>query len=205
MQKGVDYIGVGTGAMIFNRDGKVFLVKRGSNARNEAGKWDFPGGGVEFGEKCENAVKREIKEEFDMDIEVVELLEVVNHILPEERQHWVSPSYIANHISGEPKIMEPEKTEEIKWVDISEIDPNDLTLPSRFDLEVYKEKYLNKSSLSKEVFDKEIAICKKQFKNGKCAWGECDRCGVIPLLVKLHKGELLEDLNKIAEVKKTFS
>jgi len=137
------YIGVGVGAIILNRDGKVFLTKRGPKARNEAGKWDFPGGGVEFGEKCEDAVKREIKEEFDMDIEVVELLEVVNHILPEEKQHWVSPSYVARHISGEPKIMEPDKTEEIKWADISEIDPNTLTQPSRFDLEVFKKKYGN--------------------------------------------------------------
>ncbi|OGZ27443.1 MAG: hypothetical protein A2365_03135 [Candidatus Nealsonbacteria bacterium RIFOXYB1_FULL_40_15] len=143
MQKGVDYVGVGAGAMIFNRDGKVFLAKRGPKARNEAGKWDFPGGGVEFGKRCEDAVKREIKEEFNMDIEIIELLEVVSHILPEEKQHWVSPSYIAKYVSGEPRIMEPEKTEEIKWVDILEINPNTLTQPSRFDLDTFKKKYEN--------------------------------------------------------------
>ena len=65
MKRGVDYIGVGAGAIIFNNEGKVFISQRGPGARNESGKWDFPGGGVEFGERCEDAVVREIKEEFE--------------------------------------------------------------------------------------------------------------------------------------------
>jgi peptidase E len=41
MKKGIDYIGVGAGAMIFNEKGEVFLAKRGPKSRNEAGKWDL--------------------------------------------------------------------------------------------------------------------------------------------------------------------
>jgi len=144
MQKGVDFIGVGTGALIFNNKGKVLISKRGIKAHNKVGKWDFPGGSVEFGEKCEDAIKREIKEEFGIDIEIVELLEVVNHIIPEEKQHWISPSYIAKYISGNAKIMEPDKIEEIKWVDISEIDINWLSQPSKSNFIKYKEIYGNK-------------------------------------------------------------
>jgi len=48
MKKGIDYIGVGAGAVIFSREGKVFLAKRGTEAGNESGKWEFPGGGVDF-------------------------------------------------------------------------------------------------------------------------------------------------------------
>ena len=38
--------------------------------------------------------------------------------------------------------------------------------------------------ISKETFEKEINMCKKlAHENGKkCNWGECDKCGVIPLL-----------------------
>lgn len=36
---------------------------------------------------------------------------------------------------------------------------------------------------------------------GKCAWGECDKCGVIPLLYKLGKGEVYEK-EKAQELKK---
>ena len=107
MKRGVDHIGVGTGAMIFNDEGKVFIAKLGPKARNERGKWDFPGGSVEFGETCEDAIKREIMEEYDFKIKVVELLEVVDHIIKDEGQHWVSPSFVAKYVSGNPKIMEP--------------------------------------------------------------------------------------------------
>lgn len=58
MKPGKDYIGVGCGVIIFNKEGKVFIAKRGFGARNERGKWDFPGGSVELGEKCEDAIKR---------------------------------------------------------------------------------------------------------------------------------------------------
>lgn len=60
---------------------------------------------------------------------------------------------------------------------------------------------LKKNILNKEVFDREIALCQKLFKenNGKCAWGKCKDCGIILLLYKLHKGQLLE---KPAEIKK---
>ena len=145
MKKGVDFIGVGTGAIVINDDGKVLIAKRGSNARNEVGKWEFPGGGVEFGEKCEDAIKREIKEEFDIEIKVIELLEIVDHIIPNEKQHWVSPSYIAKYVSGETRILEPHKIDEFKWANISEIDVEMLSLASQRNFITYKKKYGDKA------------------------------------------------------------
>ncbi|UCG95713.1 MAG: NUDIX domain-containing protein [archaeon] len=140
MKRGIDFIGVGVGALIFNSEGKVFLAKRGPKARNEPGRWDFPGGGVEFGEKIEDAIRREIKEEFDMDIEVLELLDVCNHIIKDEGQHWVSPSFIARQIGSEPRIVEPEKNCEIGWFSLDNI-PTPLTLTSQHNYTNYKKKF----------------------------------------------------------------
>jgi len=58
--------------------------------------------------------------------------------------------------------------------------------------------------MEKEIFDKEILICKEMSKKngGKCKWGVCKKCGVIPLLYKLHKGDLLEDSKEIIEIKR---
>lgn len=56
--------------------------------------------------------------------------------------------------------------------------------------------------ITEEVFKKEIAICKKQFaKSGGCNWGRCEKCGVVPLLVKLHKKLLLEEGEIVEEYK----
>src|SRR5512140_991921 len=115
MKRGVDYIGVGVGAVIVDAQGRLFFARRGPQAKNERGLWEFPGGSVEFGETLAEALQREMREEYGIEIAVGELLDVVDHILPEEGQHWVSPSFICSIISGEPEIQEPEKCSEIGW------------------------------------------------------------------------------------------
>ncbi len=69
MKRGVDYIGVGVGAAIFNTEGKLFITLRGKEAKNERGKWEISGGSVEFGETFQEAIKREIKEEVGVEVE----------------------------------------------------------------------------------------------------------------------------------------
>jgi 8-oxo-dGTP diphosphatase len=140
MRRGVDYIGVGVGAIIFDAQSRVFLAKRGSLARNERNRWEFPGGGVEFGETLVHALVREIAEEYGCEIEVQELLGVVDHIIPDERQHWVSSMFICRVKSGSPHIREPHKCEEIGWFSLDEIPEATLTIASRKGLESLKKK-----------------------------------------------------------------
>lgn len=60
--------------------------------------------------------------------------------------------------------------------------------------------------ISEEVFKKEIELCKKLNKEngGKCCWGTCDNCGVIPCLYKLYKGEVIDNKSEIKELKKNL-
>jgi 8-oxo-dGTP diphosphatase len=140
MIRGVDYIGVGVGAIIIESSGKIFLAKRGPNAKNERGLWEFPGGSVEYGEKLADALRREMLEEFGVNIEVGELLDVVDHILVSEGQHWVSPTFICRIIYGIPEIREPGKCSEIGWFTPASV-PEDLTLITRENLAHFNGKY----------------------------------------------------------------
>ncbi len=57
-------------ALLF-KDGKIFAAKRGDSPYPYvAHKYEFPGGKIEQGESGENAVKRELSEELNMDVEV---------------------------------------------------------------------------------------------------------------------------------------
>ncbi len=114
-KRGVDYIGVGVGAVIIHPDGRLFLAQRGEKAKNERGTWEFPGGAVEFGETLAAALQREMREEYGIEIAVGELLDVVDHILPDEGQHWVSPSFLCTIVAGEPVILEAGKCAQIGW------------------------------------------------------------------------------------------
>lgn len=58
-----------------------------------------------------------------------------------------------------------------------------------------------KKDIKKNVFERETALCQQLNveSGGKgCNWGKYANCGVIPLLIKLHKGILIKD-KKIKE------
>jgi mutator protein MutT len=139
MKPGIDYIGVGVGAIVVDDKGRLFLSKRGPKAKNERGLWEFPGGSVEFGETLADALRREMCEEYGIEIAVGELLDVVDHILPQESQHWVSPTLICTLTHGEPRICEPDKCAAIGWFSLSDI-PHDLTKITRANLAHYRQR-----------------------------------------------------------------
>lgn len=140
MKAGIDFIGVGVGAMVFNEKGEVFLSQRGEKAKNERGTWEFPGGSVEFGEKLVDTVKREFMEEYSIEIEIQQLLSVDDHILPDEAQHWVSPTYIATIKNGRATIKEPEKCSAIGWFKLDNL-PEPLSLITQYNIRDYTAKF----------------------------------------------------------------
>jgi 8-oxo-dGTP diphosphatase len=118
--------GVGCGAAIL-RDGRLLLVKR--KRAPEAGCWSLPGGKVDFGERVENAVVREIDEEIGVKIALTRALGLVQMIGLDD-QHWVSPIYLAEIVAGEPSNREPSKHEAIVWAEL-DAPPEPLALAAR--------------------------------------------------------------------------
>lgn len=129
--------GVAVGAMIFNDAGELFLAKRGVQAQNEKGCWEIPGGAVEFGETLRDAIRREIKEEYGIEIEVEKQFVAVDHILQQEGQHWVPTCFTAKIVGDQqPRIMEPEKCEAIGWFALDAL-PAPLSEITKLDLASY--------------------------------------------------------------------
>ena len=127
------------GAVIVDDRGRLFLARRGPAAKNERGLWEFPGGAVEFGETLAEALLREMREEYGIEIRVGDLLDVVDHILLDEGQHWVSPAFICTIADGEPAILEVAKCTEIGWFEPDEV-PEDLTQITRVNLAHYRQR-----------------------------------------------------------------
>ena len=127
---------VGVGGVLLD-DRKVLLLLR----RNppEAGFWSLPGGRVEFMERVEDAVVRELKEELGIAVEIECLLCVTDHIVEADNAHWVSPAYLVRLVSGVPQNLEPEKTAAIEWFPLSEL-PENLGLAAKSALNAYVRK-----------------------------------------------------------------
>lgn len=122
MKRGKDYIGVGVGAVIINDNNEILLLLRKKSP--ECGYWTIPGGTVEFGERVEEAIVREVQEELGVQCAIVDLLGVTNHIVASEGTHWVSPAYLVKIVSGQPQNIEPHSHAEMKWFPIDHLPEN---------------------------------------------------------------------------------
>jgi 8-oxo-dGTP diphosphatase len=120
IKPGHDYIGVGGGVLIFNKKKEILLMRR-AKTRNEDGWWSKPGGGVEYGEKAIVSMKREIKEEAGINIDIWGYLPHTDHIIKKDKQHWVAFNYLGSLKSGTAKIMEPEKCDRIGWFSLDKL------------------------------------------------------------------------------------
>ena len=58
-------------AAIIRKEGRILIAQR-APGENLAGKWEFPGGKIEPGETPQECLKREIREELDVDIDVLD-------------------------------------------------------------------------------------------------------------------------------------
>lgn len=108
-------VGVGVGAVICDEAGRVLLLRRGVQARNEQGMWACPGGALTVGESLQEAIVREVREECGLAIVVRCQLGAFDHLLPDGTQ-WVSIAYLAQvGDGGEPVVQEPGKCSACAW------------------------------------------------------------------------------------------
>lgn len=86
-------------AALIEKDGKYLIARRSTGSSDVLGKWEFPGGKVEQKETEENAIEREIKEEFEMNIKAIKFL--VNNVCEYPTKTIDLRLYECKHISGE--------------------------------------------------------------------------------------------------------
>ncbi len=106
-------IGVG---VIWN-DKRQILIDRRRPTGVLGGFWEFPGGKIEAGETVEDCIKREIREELGIVVEVGQHLITISHTYSH-----LHVTLIVHHCQYTEGIPQPIECEEIRWVTIDEID-----------------------------------------------------------------------------------
>ncbi len=104
-------------SFIVNNENKLLLLKRRSNDVHKPGQWDIPGGRLELGEDPFLGLKRETKEETNLDIDIVSPLHV-QHFTRDDGQKITMLIFLCKPSHNNLKLSE-EHTEH-SWVNLNQ-------------------------------------------------------------------------------------
>lgn len=107
-------------------NGKILVTQRSENMSLPL-KWEFPGGKLEENESHIDCIKREIKEELNIDIEVLEQLSSSIYDYGTFKVNLIP--FFAKHISGEIKLTEHKDYKLLNKVDLLKMDWAKADLP----------------------------------------------------------------------------
>jgi mutator protein MutT len=112
---------VGVGGVVV-RGQRALIVKRAHDPRR--GEWSIPGGTVELGERLTDAVRRELREETGLEVEVGRMLELFDRIHHDDagriRYHFVIVDFLCHAPFGDAEAGTD--ADEVAWVTADELD-----------------------------------------------------------------------------------
>lgn len=113
----------GVGAIVLDPENRILLVRRGKEPL--LGEWSLPGGALELGERLEDGVRREVREETGLDVEPLEIVAVFDHIsraddAPDRvRFHYVLVDYRCRLLGG--SLASATDVTEARWAEWGEL------------------------------------------------------------------------------------
>lgn len=112
-------------AVIF-KDGKVFATQRGYGEFKDG--WEFPGGKIEPGESPEDALRREIREELEVEVNIGDLIDTIEYDYP--AFHLSMKCFACTIAGGSPHLLEHEAAKWLTSTQLGSVDwlPADVTL-----------------------------------------------------------------------------
>ncbi|MFS8351638.1 DNA mismatch repair protein MutT [Bacillus cereus] len=99
------------------KDDEILMIKE--NKPTVIGKWNFPGGRIEYGENILHAARREVKEETGFDVQLNSTTGVYNFISSTNNQ--VILFHFNADVTGGSLYLEEEEISDSKWIKINEL------------------------------------------------------------------------------------
>lgn len=119
------------------RDGKILLGLR-KNVFGD-GSWGLPGGHLEDREGMTSAAHRELKEETGLEAKSFKFIGLANNAERGNGQHYIQIGFLAQHVTGEPQLTEPDKCSEWRWFNLNEL-PEPIFIGHQQLLRLFQEK-----------------------------------------------------------------
>lgn len=114
----MNLVNVFVSAILHDGNGKVMMAKRGGQARDRHGQWEFGGGSLEAGETLEEALVRETKEE--LGVHLTDVNQLYTHDFVRESGTWIGVFYLCQVDPSKVSICEP-VYDELGWFSPEEL------------------------------------------------------------------------------------
>ena len=141
---------------IIRRDEKTLLVKRANGRASILGRYELPGGKLQYGEQPEDALHRYIKDDLNLTINNTQLFDVVSYIDHDNRDiQYIFLLYLVSIAPNSVKLELSQNYENYIWKKMSEIHQYDLTESSKLLLGISQQ---NVQSVKKaELIEKDVS------------------------------------------------
>ena len=114
-------LGVAAKGIVRRADGAVLLIRRSPRSRTDPGRWDLPGGKMDFGERLADALAREVREETGLRVGNARPFFVTQFT---REPFWVTcVTFLCDDVSGEIRLSDEHI--EYAWVPLSELPGRD--------------------------------------------------------------------------------
>lgn len=133
--------GVGLGVMLLNKENKVLLILRNSDATladsdmHLEGTWTLPAGKVKYGETLLEAARRKVKEEVNLDINNIKIISVADDI--NEYAAFLTIGLLSENYDGIIDLGNTKEHIDYKFYDLDNL-PLNLCDPSKKIINNYK-------------------------------------------------------------------
>ena len=103
---------------ILKKDDKILFVKHRKKGEEY---YLLPGGGVDFGETFEIALKREFLEEVNINISVDKLCIISEGVDPKGEKHIINLVFLVDYVSGEIVLPDEERIVGIEYLEVTNL------------------------------------------------------------------------------------
>lgn len=107
---------------VIHKEGKILILKRSQKETFLPGYHDFPGGKINFGETPEEGLKREVKEEVNLDVEAQRPISLFSYVSMNDARHTVDIQYLTKVVGSLDGLRLSEAHEDCYWITESEAD-----------------------------------------------------------------------------------
>jgi 8-oxo-dGTP diphosphatase len=104
---------------IIEKDGKILITKRAAHREHAPNEWETLTGRIEQGETFEEGLKREVKEEVGLEVEVIQPFYTFHFFRGPQKEEHLGVSFWCMYKSGNVKLNKDEQSE-FQWVTVKQ-------------------------------------------------------------------------------------